>query len=174
MRSLKKITGVNIYMDDKNELTKLQNLVSEKGRLIRTVSHDLKTLQSNANALNAQITIVDSGGGAEYFLQLNRETEYEDDIAAISESDIKELSKALDSLKKASQVDVYLDADHVQNIFVTEDNFKIGYFVLDASLTWFIEFDEYNDELEYFSDVVILESLFEEAQEKIKELKSAK
>jgi len=161
-------------MDDKNELTKLQSLVSEKGKLIRSVSHDLQSLQSGANTLKAQITIVDSDDGTEYFLQLIRETEYEDDIAAISESDIKDLSKALDALKKASQVDVYLDADHVQNVFVTEDDFKIGYFVLDASLTWFIEFDEYNDELEYFSDISVLENLFEKAEEKIKELKSAK
>ncbi len=161
-------------MDDKNELTKMQRIVSEKGSLIRTVSHDLKALQSSANALSAQITIIDSGNGAEYFLQLIRETEYEDDIAAISENDIYGLSEALESLKKASQVDVYLDADHVQNIFVTEDYFKVGYFVLDAALTWFIEFDEYSDELEYFGDVVTLEGLFEEAKEKIKELKSAK
>jgi len=162
-------------MEEMDDLTKFQKLVSEKGKLIRTVSYDLEEVQSNTSALGAQVMLVDVEGKAEYFLQLTREGEHEDeyDIAAIAESDLKILNKAFEDLKKASQVDVYVNADHLQNIFATDDYFTIGYFVIDATLRWFIGFDEFCDDLEYFEDVITIEKLLKDAGDKIEEIKSA-
>ncbi|MDH3975596.1 MAG: hypothetical protein OEV42_15060 [Deltaproteobacteria bacterium] len=162
-------------MDEINDLTKFQKKVSEKGKLIRTVSYDLEALQSNTNALGAQVMLIDSEGKSQFFLQLTREGELEDeyDIAAIAEEDLKKLEKALADMKKASQIDVYVNADHIQNIYATDDYFTIGYFVLDAALTWFIGFDEMSDELDYFEDASSIEKLLTSAQEKIEEIKTA-
>lgn len=163
-------------MDEMNDLTKFQKLVSEKGTLIRTVSYDLEALQSNTNVLGAQVMLVDSKGKANYFLQLTREGELEDeyDIAAVAEEDIKKLEKALADLKKASQVDVYVGADHIQNIYATDDYFTVGYFVLDAALTWFIGFDELSEDLDYFEDVSSIEKILKSALDKIEEIRTAK
>ncbi len=161
-------------MDEQRNLTKLENLISAKGKLVRTVSHDLEATHSETNVLSAQVMVVDTGDSVAYFLLLAKEREDDEVVAAIAEADIKALSKAIISLKAASLVDVYLNADHVQNIFVTDDNFTIGYFVLDSSLTWFIALDEYSDELEYFDDVSVIENLLTSAEDKIKEIKTAK
>ena len=152
-------------MEELEDFTKFQKLVSARGKLIRTISYDLEAVQSNASVLGAQVMLVDSAGKTEYFLQLTREGEQEDeyDIAAIAESDIKVLVKALADLKKASQVDIYVNADHIQNIFATEDYLTIGYFVLDKTLTWFVGFDEFCEDLEYFEDLSILENLLKSA-----------
>lgn len=162
-------------MEDMNDLTKFQKMVSQKGKLIRTVSYDLEALQSNTSVLGAQVMLVDSEGKSEYFLQLTREGEQEDeyDIAAIAEEDIKKLEKALSDLKKASQIDIYVNADHIQNIYASDDYFTIGYFVLDAALTWFMGFDEISDDLDYFEDVTSIEQLLKSARQKIEEIKTA-
>ena len=161
-------------MDEPNKLTKLETLISAKGKLVRTVSHDLPAAHSETNVLSAQVMVVDTGDSTEYFLLWAKEREDDEVVAAIAEADIKAVSKAIISLKKASQVDIYLNADHIQNIFVTDDNFTIGYFVLDSILTWFIALDEYSDELEYFDDVSVIENLLTSAQDKIKEIKTVK
>lgn len=161
-------------MDEQSYLTKLETLISAKGKLVRTVSHDLEATHSETNVLSTQVMVVDTGDSVDYFLLLAKEREDDEVVAAIAEADIKALSQAITSLKEASLVDVYLSADHVQNIFVTDDNFTIGYFVLDSTLTWFIALDEYSDELEYFDDVSVIENLLTSAQEKIKEIKVAK
>ena len=161
-------------MDEQNNLTKLETLISAKGKLVRTVSHDLQATHSETNVLSTQVMVVDTGDSIDYFLLLAKEREDDEVVAAIAEADIKALAKAITSLKEASLVDVYLNADHVQNIFVTDDNFTIGYFVLDSSLTWFIALDEYSDELEYFDDVSVIENLLTSAQDKISEIKTAK
>ncbi len=161
-------------MDEPNNLTKLETLISAKGKLVRTVSHDLPAAHSETNVLSAQVMVVDTGDATKYFLLWAKEREDDEVVAAIAEADIKAVSKAIISLKKASQVDIYLNADHIQNIFVTDDNFTIGYFVLDNILTWFIALDEYSDELEYFDDVSLIENLLTSAQDKIKEIKTAK
>ena len=161
-------------MDEQSYLTKLETLISAKGKLVRTVSHDLEAAHSETNVLSTQVMVVDTGDSIDYFLLLAKEREDDEVVAAIAEADIKALAKAITYLKEASLVDVYLNADHVQNIFVTDDNFTIGYFVLDSSLTWFIALDEYSDELEYFDDVSVIENLLTSAQDKISEIKTAK
>ena len=161
-------------MDEQRNLTKLETLISVKGKLVRTVSHDLEATHSETNVLSAQVMVVDTGASIDYFLLLAKEREDDEVVAAIAEADIKVISKAIVSLKEASLVDVYLSADHVQNIFATEDNFSIGYFVLDSTLTWFIALDEESDELEYFDDLSVIEGLLTSAQDKIKEIKKAK
>ena len=161
-------------MDEKIYLTKLEKLISAKGKLVRTVSYDLEATHSETNVLSAQVMVVDTGKSVDYFLLLAKEREEDEVVAAIAEDDIKALSKAIASLKEASLVDVYLSADHIQNIFATEDGFTIGYFVLDSSLTWFISLDEESDELEYFDDLSVIEGLLTSAGEKIKEIKKVK
>ena len=161
-------------MDEQSYLTKLETLISAKGKLVRTVSHDLEATHSETNVLSTQVMVVDTGDSIDYFLLLAKEREDDEVVAAIAEVDIKALAKAITSLKEVSLVDVYLSADHVQNIFVTDDNFTIGYFVLDSKLTWFIALDEYSDELEYFDDVSVIENLLTSAEDKIKEIKTAK
>lgn len=161
-------------MDEQSKLTKLETLISTKGKLVRTVSHDLEATHSETNALGTQVMVVDTGDSIDYFLLLAKEREDDEVVAAIAEADIKTVAKAITSLKEASLVDVYLNAGHVQNIFATDDNFTIGYFVLDSTLTWFIALDEYSDELEYFDDVSVIENLLTSAEDKIKEIKTAK
>lgn len=161
-------------MDEQSNLTKLETLISAKGKLVRTVTHDLEAAHSETSVLSAQVMVVDTGDSVDYFLLLSKEREDDEVVAAIAEADFKTISKAITSLKAASLVDVYLSADHVQNIFTTDDSFSIGYFVLDSTLTWFIALDEDSDELEYFDDLSVVENLLTSAQEKIKEIKKAK
>ncbi|MDT8318805.1 MAG: hypothetical protein RQ824_12585 [bacterium] len=161
-------------MEEQSKLTKLEALISTKGKLVRTVSHDLEATHSETNVLSAQVMVVDTGDSVDYFLLLSKEREDDEVVAAIAEDDFKAITGAIASLKAASLVDVYLNADHVQNIFATDDNFTIGYFVLDSSLTWFIALDEDSDELEYFDDLSVIENLLTSAQEKIKEIKKVK
>ena len=57
-------------MDEQSYLTKLETLISAKGKLVRTVSHDLEAAHSETNVLSTQVMVVDTGDSIDYFLLL--------------------------------------------------------------------------------------------------------
>lgn len=73
-----------------------------------------------------------------FFFHIEMATEYHTDSATIEYSDFQEMLKAFDTLQSCEQEDSKEKPDYLENHFVTEDGFKIGYYISDGKTVWFM------------------------------------
>lgn len=82
------------------------------------------------------------------------------------------LIKAIETLKVESELDYKTNPDYLENKFVTEDGFKIGYYISKKKLKWYLVLERYgSDNTVFINDVIKLETAFIDAKAKMEELK---
>mgnify|MGYP000205613725 FL=1 len=168
-------------MVEKNK-SKLSNFVSKKGQVIKFVDYLLPNLDSNTNVLEMKIRLIYAGGKTSYFCMISRDEEYGSKVAAIEEKDLDEILKAIESLEKDVEKTDMKEADYIENKFVTEDGFKIGYYAIfkegfmgvgEQDFNWFITLEEYDETTEFFDqDINKIKNSLLLAREKIQAIKT--
>ena len=115
------------------------------------------------------------GNDVKYFYRIEPKKEGIDNpVAFIEYSDLKQIKDALEALKQEVDIDLSLVPDYLENKFVTDDYFYIGYYIKKKKITWFIRLDRYGSNKHlYFDNAETLENAINQALAKIEELKEA-
>ena len=62
----------------------------------------------------------------------------------IEYSDLVEVNKAFEKMFKEVDSDCALNPDYLENKYITEDGFEIGYYIKKGKPNWFIDSDIYS------------------------------
>lgn len=161
-----------LSQDAKQELSKMETFASKSGAIIRFEDHEMPNLKLAYGTAEVKIRKLTSGTETIYFLQISSESKYGTKTASIAEDDIKDIQEALTALREAESKDLTIQSDYIENGFITEDGFKIGYYISGKKPTWFMKLEKYGSGNTIFLNPQIKpEALFRDAINKISELK---
>lgn len=166
------ISSILIAQDVKEEATKMDQFASKTGSILKFIDTNLPALKLSYSVAEVKIRKIISGGEIGYFLQISKEGKYDTKTASIAYEDLIEIIKALKTLKLESAKDLSLNPDYLENKFITEDGFQVGYYVSKGKLKWYLTLERYGSgNTAFVKDVESIESLFDSAKLKIEELK---
>jgi hypothetical protein len=158
--------------DVKKEETKMDAFASKTGVIIKYIDYSLLDIKLTYGVAEAKIRKLYSGQEVQYFYQISKEGKYDTKTASIAYEDLIEVLKAIQTLKLESEEDQNLNPDYLENKFVTDDGFKLGYYVSNNKLTWYLVLEKYGSgNTVFLNNVTDVESAFNTAKQKIEELK---
>ena len=154
------------------DVTKMQRFMSKTGKIIKFIDHNLPDIPTRYSSIESKIRTIEVSGERENFFQIEKKAEYGKKVASIAEEDLIELIKALNKLKQMVATDIQSDPDYLENKFVTEDGFQVGYYVSHREAKWFIVLERFgSDNTVFFNNVGIIKTAFALALKKMRALK---
>lgn len=163
----------DIKNENEEAKTKMESFTSKTGVITKFTDTNLSNLKSSYTVSETRVRKVNSGDMEKYFFQIEKPGKYDNATASIEYSDLLELIKALNSLKNEVEVDISNNPDYLENKFITEDGFQLGYFIKNGKTTWYIRLEKYgSDKTLFIKNLSDIESNFLEAKNKIEALKS--
>ena len=150
--------------------TKFEQLASKTGSILKFADVKMPRL----SYLETSIRIIMGEQINEYFYRIEKpETSRSlEKIAMIEYSDLVEINKALKKLLSEVENDCASNPDFLENKFITEDGFRIGYYVDNGKDNWFIKLEPFGESTVFIKKEVLAEQ-FPAAQRKIEELKAS-
>lgn len=167
----------NLYaQEDKKEepqKTKMDAFVSKTGVIRKFVDVTLSGLKGTyMDVAETRIRKVSAGTTSLYFYQIEKNGEYGSTTSSIEYTDLLEVIKALETLKTEVNQDVATNPDYLENKFVTEDGFQVGYYISKGKANWYLTLEGRGSDASIFvSSVEVLEAAFTQAKEKINMLR---
>lgn len=76
-------------------------------------------------------------------------------------------------IKGSIPSDLNVDADYMENCFVTDDGLKVGYYISEGSAEWYVILTGLNSDTLFFKNLKSLISVFVGAKERIESIKTA-
>lgn len=168
----------NLFAQDAKDVqqatTKMDVFASKTGTIIKFIDYSLPNLKLYLGGIaETRIRKLVSGTEVKYFYQISYEGKYDTKTASIAYEDLLEVIKAIEPLKNSSKEDIELNPDYLENKFVTEDGFQLGYYVSKGKINWYLRLEKYGSGNTIFpSDFDSIESAFNSAKQKIDELKN--
>ena len=132
-------SNLNAQNDSIVRVTKHQALDSQKGKIIKyedKKTNDIPCFNSQF-PFKCKIRTFFRNGINSYFLILG-------DTYKIEYSDLVEINKAFDKFYKEVDADCALKPEYLENKYITDDGFKIGYYVKKGKPTWFVDLNIYS------------------------------
>lgn len=132
----------------KPKKSKMDVFASETGHIVKFIDKEVENLKGTYSIVNYtsenRVRKVIKGGESKYFYRMEKKSKDNDgSIAFIEYSDLKEIISAMKVLINDAKNDLELKPEYLENKFVTEDYFVVGYFIKKSSITWFIKLEEY-------------------------------
>mgnify|MGYP006087921007 FL=1 len=159
--------------DVNKEATKMDAFASKTGVITKYIDYNLPNIKLTYGIAETKIRQLYSGQEIGYFYQISKEGKYDTKTASIAYEDLIEVLKAIQSLKEESEADKILNPDYLENKFVTDDGFKIGYYVSNGKVAWFLTLEKYGSGNTIFlNSVTDIETAFNDAKTKIETLKN--
>lgn len=152
--------------------SKLEQFTAKSGVILRFIDYHLPDPKLRYRSATASVRAVYSGDEIGYFLIVESKEEYRTSRAAIAHEDLLEVIKALTVIKEQAQKDIALAPDYLENRFVSEDGFTVGYYVNKSELVWFMRLEQVSGSAIFPRDVTVIDSLFGQANDKINKLKN--
>ena len=166
------IVNISYSQDKKDESSKMQEFVSKTGTILKFENYKLPNIKLNYGIAESKIRKIIAGNEVQYFLQISKANQYDTKIASIAHEDIIEIQKALLTLEDYSELDLNSVSDYLENKFITEDGFQIGYYVSKNKVKWYMQLEKYgNDNTIFPRGLETLKNVFQLGKEKIEELK---
>lgn len=146
--------------------------MSKTGVILKFEDYILPTIKSTYDIAESKIRKVIAGNESKYFLQISKNGKYATKTASIAYEDLIETQKALSNLKIQAEKDWETSSDYLENKFITDDGFQIGYYVSKGKTVWYIKLEKYDSESTLFlKDPESIESIFQLGKEKVETLK---
>ncbi|TKG94116.1 hypothetical protein EYV94_15310 [Puteibacter caeruleilacunae] len=163
----------SLYAQDvKKQATKMDEFASQTGVILKFVDYSLPKLKLTLGVAETKVRKLIKGGEARYFYQISYNTKYGTKTASIAYEDLVEVVKALSSLKSEMDADKNANPDYLENKFVTEDGFQVGYYVSAGKVKWYLVLERFGSgNTVFINSAETVESAFNEAKAKIEELK---
>ncbi len=164
----------NIFgQETKKENSKMEEFASKTGVIIKFIDYSLPNLKINYGIAETKIRKLISGSEVGYFYQISYKGKYDTKTASIAHEDLLEIIKAIQTLKSNSKIDKTLNPDYLENKFITDDGFQLGYYVQKGKLKWYLVLEKYGSgNTVFINDITVIEDAFAKAKIKINELKS--
>lgn len=162
--------------DSEKKLTKFEQFTSKTGRISKFVDVKMPNIPlSFMGSLEAGVRTLFGEQSNSYFYRIEeRETARSiTHIAAIEYSDLVEINKALSKLVSEVETDCSTNPDYLENRFITEDGFQIGYYISKGKVSWYLKLERYSKSTVFIKNAEALKSNFTAAQQKIEELKAS-
>lgn len=160
--------------DAAKKLTKFEQLSSKTGKISKFVDVNLPNIPlSFLGTLETSVRTLMGEQANAYFYRLEEpETSRSNaHIAMIEYSDLVEINKALAKLCTEVDTDCAANPDYLENKFITNDGFEIGYYVSKGMASWYIKLERYSNSSVFIKNAETLTENFSNAQKKIEELK---
>lgn len=155
--------------------TKFESFSSRTGVICRFRDYNLPRMNLNKTAdltiAIPSVRVLKLGPTEkQYFFHVEMAKEYHSDAATIGYSDFQEMLKAFDILESCEEEDSLEAPDYLENHFVTEDGFKVGYYISEGKTVWFMNLSRYGTNSSLYMTKSSLKSVLELAQAKFIEL----
>lgn len=153
--------------------TKMDVFSSKTGVITKYIDTNLPKLASIYSTAETKIRAVQLGTTKAYFYQIVKEGKYGNTTASIAYTDLVEIIKALKVLKADVASDIASGSDYLENKFISDDGFQIGYYVSGGKASWYVKLDKYGrDNTLFIKDGDGMESALIAAKTKIDALKN--
>ncbi len=152
--------------------TKLEAFVSKKGRMIKALDYNLPKVSSLYCDCKTRVRLLEAEGAKRYFFQIMKPGKYSTTVESIADEDVLEVIKAIEVLKASIPSDLKSDADYMENSFITDDDFKVGYYISKGEAQWYVVLSGIKSETLFFKDVKSLTEVFVDAKNKIESIKN--
>ena len=168
------------YSQNKEEaktLTKFEEFTSKTGSIMKFVDVKLPNIPLffMGSISTGVRTILNTQENAYFYrIEQGETSKSVAHIAMIEYSDLVEVNKALEKLISEVDSDTQSNPDYLENKFITEDGFQIGYYVSRGKASWYIKLERYSSSTVFIKNGEVLVSAFKDAQSKIEELKKGK
>lgn len=172
------VTTFTFSQEAKKELekekTKIDAFASKTGSIIKFTDFKLSGIKSLYGGFSeTRIRKINSGTMSSYFFQIEKQGKYNTSTASIEYTDLLEVIKAINSLKSEVEKDILSNPDYLENKFTTVDGFKLGYMINKGKATWYLQLEKYgSDNSIFIENIETIEKAFEEAKNKIDEIKT--
>ena len=156
------------------QLTKFEQFSSKTGKISKFVDVNMpKIPKSYMGSLETGIRIL-MGEKNVYFYRIEEEETSRSiaHIAMIEYSDLVEINKALAVLLSEVEADCAANPDYLENKFISEDGFQVGYYVSKGSASWYMKLERYGKSTVFIKNAEAITWGFTAAQQKIEELKA--
>ncbi|MBC8757154.1 hypothetical protein H2O64_20965 [Kordia sp. YSTF-M3] len=151
--------------------SKMLDFVSKKGVIMKFEDFNLPKIKSAYGNCEVKIRKIVSGEIAKYFLQISKKGKYNTVTSSIAYEDIIEIEKALTALKIQATKDISTRADYLENKFISDDEFLLGYYVSKNKITWYMKLDTGNDGTVFLKSDEVIANALKTGREKITLLK---
>lgn len=157
--------------DAEQNLSKSEVCSSKTGIMSRCVDTYLADISTkNAKPLKTCIRTLKLGDNTSY-LYVIKKANISSNVV-IRDSDVVAINKALDKFIREVDADCVIETDYIENKYITENGFEIGYFVSDGKATWYMKLERENKKLVEIKDPIELSQTFHVAQKTIERLKN--
>lgn len=161
--------------DVKKEQTKMDVFSSKYGVITRFSDAKLPNMQTKYSVATTRIRKIQNGSESSFFYQIETESKYGTKIASIEYSDLLEVIKALEVLKKTAITDLADNPEYMEAKFTTSDGFQLGYYISKGEVNWYMRLEKYGSgNTIFFNGYDIISSSLSAAKVKMDELKSGK
>jgi hypothetical protein len=130
--------------------TKFSDFTARSGQIISFENFNKTTFKSLYGSLTATKKIVKRADEKKVFLMIELPSQYTTRTSAIAEEDIKDLINAIATLQNDASIDINTTSEYMEKYYMTEDNFKIGYYVSEKKTTWYVDLDTRLSESTFF------------------------
>ena len=154
--------------------TKFEVFTSKTGSITKFIDTNMPDIPISLYHLETGIRTILGEPENAYFYRIEKEETSQSlgRIAMIEYSDLVEINKALDRLVNEVEPDIQRNPDYLENKFITDDGFQIGYFISKGKATWYMKLEKYSSSTVLVKNQDTLVSAFKNAQLKIEELKN--
>lgn len=167
-----KLKAQDLKRDNDKLITKMDLYNSKTGSIIKFTDTKISWIKTISGSVEARVRKVQSGGNPDYFYQIIKQGKYTNSTASIEYSDLLEVMKAIALLREELKKDIISKPNYLENKFVTNDGFYIGYFINEGDISWYLKLDKYSSDSTIFLESIdSFDVLAIEAKSKIEELK---
>jgi hypothetical protein len=160
--------------DSNNDLGKFETLVSKKGTMLKFQDTNLSPIRlAFSGAAQTKIRKVIVGSQSTFFFLIEQKGQYRTEFGAIAYDDLLDLAKAIDVLESELPGDVAANPDYLENKYITDDGFRLGYLIQKNKATWYLALDgKGSDNIIFVSASSNIREALLEAKAKIETLKN--
>jgi hypothetical protein len=143
------VIGQEVNETEKNK-TKFSDFTAKSGEIVSFEDFNKITFSSLLATLSINKRLVKRGNEQKMFLMFDLPTKYSTRKAAIAEEDIKDLLNAIGTLQNDASIDINTNSQYMEKYYETVDNFKIGYYVSNKQVKWYVDLDTRLSESTFF------------------------
>lgn len=153
------------------KMSKYESYASKTGSITKYIDFNLPKLSLRWESLETSIRVLRGEENAYFYhLYKAKTTSSLSSTTLIEYNDLVEINNALVKLSSEVETDIKSNPDYLENKFITNDRFVVGYYINKNKAQWFMKFDGNSF---YFKEKEHLIDAFKNAQKKIEELMSA-
>ena len=152
---------------EEKQLTKVEQFLLRTGKIVRVNSYSVGQIYSYTEVSARKI---ESEGEVLYACVIEKEGEYGNATAFIEEEDLDEIISVLKILKKQSLEDEGT-THYIENKFITDDGFRIGYYTTKGKIKWFMTLERYASRSTIWPKLENIESMLTQAKQKLIDIK---